>query len=228
MTYPEIPATAKGGGGDFKPVSAGLHPAVCVGVIALGIQEGSDQFPKPKEKLHLRWVCLDETVEWEKDGKKQSGPALIGATYTLSLSENSNLRPLLESWRGRPFTDAELERFNVSALAGKPCQLNIAHNSKGGKTYANVMAIVPWPKGVDVPAANIPDVVVYSPAAHDPATFDKLPKWLRETVEKRLADNWTDYEARKHPAPTPDGVQGDAGGYSDDIPFLPCEYRSVA
>lgn len=220
MTYPEIPASASGRGeSNFKPVSAGLHPAVCVGVIDLGIQEGSDQYPKPKQKVHLRWVALDETVEWEKDGQKHTGPAIIGATHTLSLSENSNLRPLLESWRGRAFTEAELERFNVAALAGKACQLNVIHVSKGPKVYANVKTIVPWPKGVPVPTESVPPAVVYTPSAHDAAVFDALPKWLRESIEKRLADNWAQYDAQHAKAPTEVGHDAHPAAFDDDIPF---------
>jgi len=222
MTYPEIPATSSNRGGEstFKPVLAGLHPAICVGVIDLGIQEGSDQYPKPKQKIHIRWVALDQMVEWEKDGVKHSGPAIVGATYTLSLSENSNLRPMLESWRGRAFTEQELERFNVAALAGKPCQLNVIHVAKGPKTYANVKTIVPWPKGMPVPTENVPAAVVYTPSAHDQAVFDALPKWLRETIDKRLADNWADYDAKfRQPVdPVPPGP-GYGDSFNDDIPF---------
>lgn len=213
-----------GGGSGFKPVSAGLHPAVCTRVIDLGVQEGSERFPKPKHRVYLGWVCTDEQVEWEKDGQKHTGPAFVGQTYTLSLGENSRLRPLLESWRGRPFTEVELKGFDISKLAGVPCQIQILHETRGEKTYANVAAIVPWPKGVPVPTVDPP--VVYSPSEHSAAVYNDLPQWLRETIDKRLANTYEELDRGREP--TQESVQGDVGGFSDEIPFLPCEYRSVA
>lgn len=218
-----FPLAKEGGdGGSFKPVSAGLHPAVCVGVIDFGIQEGSDQFPKPKHKLHLRWACTDEIVEWEKDGQKHRGPAIVGATYTYTLSDKGNLRGILEGWRGRAFTEKEREGFDVSSVAGKPCQVNVIHVDKGGKTYANVQSVVGWPKGIQVPSIDTP-IVVYSPSVHDPVTYNDLPKWMRETIDKRLANTYAELDA-KTPEPEPEPGQHAGTGiaadhFDDDIPF---------
>ena len=40
-----------GGGGDFKRLEPGTHPAVCDMVVLMGYQPGSAQFPKPKLKV---------------------------------------------------------------------------------------------------------------------------------------------------------------------------------
>ena len=208
-----FPKATAGGGSDFKPVSAGIHPAICVGVIDFGVQEGSERFPKPKHKVHLRWACLDETVEWEKDGQKHSGPAIVGRTYTYSLAENGHMRPMLESWRARPFTEAELEGFDVSAVAGKPCQVSVVHESKNGKTYANVKTVVGWPKGVQVPECATP-VVVYSPSDHKDSVFNALPEWMRDTIEKRLANDYAELDSQKGGKAEPQSHD-----FDDDIPF---------
>ena len=199
----------------FTPVSEGLHPAICSGVVDLGMQPGSDMYPKPKRQVYLRFDCVDEQIEYEKDGKQLSGPARCGATYTLSLGEKSKLRPLLESWRGKKFTDAELEGFDVSRLLGAPGQVQILHTHKNGNTYANVQTIVPFPKGVDKP--RVPDDAVYFSAA-DPdcpqSTFDKLPKWLQEKIKGRLADD----EDGLRPSAPPESAS-DSPDFDDDIPF---------
>ena len=199
----------------FTPVSEGLHPAICSGVVDLGMQPGSDMFPKPKRQVYLRFDCVDEQIEYEKDGKALSGPARCGATYTLSLGEKSKLRPLLESWRGKKFTDAELDGFDVSRLLGAPGQVQILHTHKNGNTYANVQTIVPFPKGVDKPKA--PDDAVYFSAA-DPdcpqSTFDRLPKWLQEKIKSRLADD----EDGLRPSASPE-TSNDSPDFDDDIPF---------
>lgn len=227
-----IVASNTGGGSGFKPVSEGLHQAVCIKVVDLGIQPGSDRYPKPKHKVYIAFACVDEQVEWEKDGEKKSGPAIAGSTYTLSLGENARLRPLLESWRGRKFTETELKGFDISKLAGVPAQVQIIHENRGEKVYANIAAIVPWPKGVPVPQTDPP--VVYSPSEHDDKVYDSLPQWIREAIEKRVADNYAELDAKQTPripaAPVPPGP-GYGDSFSDldsDIPFLPCEYRSIA
>jgi len=135
----------------------------------------------------------------------------------LSLGENSKLRPLLESWRGRPFTESELKGFDISKLAGVPCQIQILHETRDKRTYANVAAIVPWPKGVAVPAVDPP--LVYTPAEHDQKVFEQLPQWLRETIEARLADDYEQLDARRAPEPPMETAESIHDKFDDDIPF---------
>jgi hypothetical protein len=198
----------------FKPVTEGLHQAICSAVVDLGMQPGSDMYPAPKHQVYLRFDCVDELVEFEKDGQKQSGPARCGATYTLSLGDKSKLRPLLESWRGKKFTEQELEGFDIEKLLGVPCQVQILHSHKAGKTYANVQTVVPWPKGVEKPAAPA-DAFKYSPSEHDQSVYDRMPKWLQEKVGGRLANNYQELDAKDKNAPKAEP----AGDFDDDIPF---------
>lgn len=203
-----IIATDKGGG-DFKPVPAGTHVGICVLVADMGIQAGG-KF-KPTRKIYLRWELPGEQIEWtDRDGKKHSGPMVIGKQYTLSLSEKANLRADLESWRGRMFTEVELKGFDVVNVLGKPCLIGVTHNTVGTKTYANISAVMGLPKGTPVPTAhNKP--VSYSPDEHDQSIFDGLPQWIQEAIQNRQ---------RNDAAPTSNG--GSAGGegdWDDPIPF---------
>jgi hypothetical protein len=118
----------------FTPAPEGLHQAVCVDVVDLGLVE--TQWGQ-KPKVEIRWQ-LD--VVNEDAGKRFD----IRARYTLSLSEKANLRKQLETWRGRKFSQEELQGFDLEKLIGVNCQLQVIHNlSDEGKTYANVQAIVP-------------------------------------------------------------------------------------
>lgn len=121
-------------GGDFKPCPAGLHHAICAFVEDLGL-EFSDAFQKEVHKIVICW----EVNTPMSDGR----PYMISQRYTLSLSEKANLRKVLECWRGKAFTDQELEGFDVEKVKGKQCMLQIMHNTKGGKTYANIAAVLP-------------------------------------------------------------------------------------
>lgn len=195
-------------GSDFKPVPSGTHIAVCTAVVDLGLQAGSDKFPKPREQVYLRWEIPSETVTWkDADGNDKSGAAVIGKTYTLSLNEKAALRRDLESWRGRSFTDAELVGFDVKNVLGKACQLGVVHNESGGKTYANIAAVMGLPKGISAPSPSH-EPLYYSVDAPNPAVYDKLPGWLREKIDGRI------------PPPKKEAQEaGSEADFDDALPF---------
>jgi hypothetical protein len=198
----------------FTPVSEGLHQAICSAVVDLGMQPGSQLYPNPKRQVYLRFDCIDEQVEFERDGVKVTGPARCGATYTLSLADKSKLRPLLESWRGKKFTQQELEGFDISKLLGVPCQVQILHNEKGDKLYANVQTIVPFPKNMEKPKPP-EDAILYSPSEPDKATWERMPQWLQKKIQERLAN--TEEELSK-PKATPPSSRAETD-FDDEIPF---------
>lgn len=126
----------------FEPCPTGLHQAVCVDVVDLGVIEGTfNGKTKKQHKIKLVWQTEEAS---EASGK----PYIAQRRYTCSLDEKASLRRDLESWRGRPFTKEELAGFDLEVLIGINCQINIMHESKNGETYANVTAIVPLAKGV--------------------------------------------------------------------------------
>lgn len=134
----------------FEPAPAGLHQAVCVDVVDMGILEVTYAGnTKKQHKIRVVWQ-LDETME---DGK----PFIVQKRYTLSLHEKATLRKELEGWRGKPFTRDEEMGFDVERLIGVNCFINVVHTAKEGKTYANVAGIVPLKKGM--PAISSRDYV---------------------------------------------------------------------
>jgi hypothetical protein len=90
----------------------------------------------PKWKIDIRW----QTADLMSDGR----PYIVNKRYTLSLNEKATLRHDIESWRGKAFTEAEIEGFDVEKLIGSNCLLNVVHKqgSKGG-TFANVVSVTP-------------------------------------------------------------------------------------
>jgi hypothetical protein len=122
---------------EYTPAPEGLHQAVCIDVVDLGIQK--TQFGE-QVKIEIRWV-IDEV------DPKTNRQYMVLRRFTPSLHKKSNLRPTLEAWRGRKFTDEELKGFDIEKLIGANCQLQICHNiSSEGDTYANVQAVVPIPR----------------------------------------------------------------------------------
>jgi hypothetical protein len=119
----------------YELAPAGLHPAVCVDVVDEGFK--ATQFG---EKHKVRIVFQIE--EQNSKGYRFT----VSAWFNLSMHENATLRKFLESWRGRVFAEAEINRppgFDLESLIGKPCAITIKHNESSGKTYANVDAISP-------------------------------------------------------------------------------------
>lgn len=204
------------GATDFAPVPAGSHIAVCDIVADIGLQPGSGLYPKPKQQVYIRFQLPNERVEFERDGKKQSGPAVIGRTYTASMNEKANLRHHLESWRGKQFTDEEAEKFDVGAILGKPCMLTIMHTQKGDKVYANIAGIGAIPKGINAKTITAEGNVLYY-APDNKASYSLLPEWLRKKIDGQIVP-----EPPQDQPSSPDAYDGayDSTEITDeDIPF---------
>ncbi|ABD27457.1 conserved hypothetical protein, putative phage associated protein [Novosphingobium aromaticivorans DSM 12444] len=206
-----IMATDTGGGGDFSPVPPGTHFAVCDQVVDLGKQKSEFQGEvKVQHKVYIRWQIPAERVEWEHDGKKHEGPAVIGKTYTLSLSDKANLRKDLQAWRSKPFTPDELRGFDIAKLLGAPATITITHTEKDGKTYANVASLGSIPKGMPKPEAE-GELLIYD--ADNMGTFDKLSKRMQERIRAQIVDTG------KTEAGDPDAWRSGGEDLDDDIPF---------
>jgi hypothetical protein len=123
---------------EFTPAPEGLHHAVAVDVVDLGLVQS--QFGT-KPMLKIVWQ-LD--AENPTNGKR----FMVSQRFTQSLHKKSKLRPMLEAWRGKKFTDDELKGFDPEVLVGANCQVQVVHNiGDEGTTYANVQAVVPAPRG---------------------------------------------------------------------------------
>lgn len=195
------------GSGDFEMSPEGNHIAGCYMVVDLGIQQ--TQFGD-KHKILIGWELCNELMS---DGR----PFVTSKQYTASLADKANLRHDLEAWRGRKFTDDELQGFDVFAIAGAPCMVSVVHSTSGEKTYANVNAVAALPKGLPRPTL-VNDVVTYSLDNPNPEVFGKLPEWIQKKISAQgpsTHPNAPNQEQPPFPAAGPD--VGDS--YDDDIPF---------
>ena len=139
-----MPIIAKSNGENFVLCPAGTHAAVCVDIVDVGIVESEFNGEKKKQhKVRVVWQ-IDETQD---NGK----PFTASKRYTLSLHEKAALRKDLESWRGRPFTNQELEGFDLENLLSIAALVNVIHEQKNGKTYDNVTTIMRLPKAMEAP-----------------------------------------------------------------------------
>lgn len=175
--------------GGFTPTPAGQHLAVCTRFIDLGTQTTQSQWgTKRQRKVMLAWEIPAERVKWEKDGQQYEGPAIHYERFTFSTHEKAEFRQKLEMWRGKPFVESDFgdgpEAFDVQNLLGVGALLQIAHKNEGGKTYANLQAIMlppggkaawPKPEGQTMYLALTED-------EFDQSVYDALSEKMRETI----------------------------------------------
>lgn len=206
---------SQGGSGPSELAPAGIHRAICCGVIDLGTQ--CFEFNGEARELHkvmLRWELSDEPAQ--ADGR----PLQISREFTASLHEKSALRPFLVGWRGKPFTPEELARFDMAALLGQPCQLSVVHEtSKKGREFANVMSASRLGKGQAAPEP-IADHVYYQIEDGDPPA--ELPEWIRKKIDASVERSGRPAAAAATPTPAAANPRAAGAAFSaadDDIPF---------
>lgn len=196
----------------FALPPAGTHLATCYRVIDLGTQNTTYKGQqKQQHKVLLSWELPDEKME---DGR----PFTISQRYTWSMSEKASLRKDLESWRGVPFAEKDFGEggFDIKNVVGKSCLLNIVHESKGEKTYANIASVSKLMKGQQAPAetANEQAYLWLHESRWSPEAFHKLSDGLKTAIiaspeYKALVNGYHD---EPPPVDSPDD-------FAQDIPF---------
>lgn len=208
----------KNEGGDFTPPPAGTHLAICYRVIDLGTQRVEYQGDvKLQRKVNISWELPEEAME---DGRLFT----VHKRYTLSSHEKATLRIDLEAWRGKAFTEAELdpenpEGFDIRNVLGKGCILTVVHKETNGKVYANVSGVSKMMKGHTVgQPANPMAYLSLEPDEFDREAFDGLSEHLQETIRKSpeyqrimggntpMRNGTAQYDERNPPPPDDDLV----------------------
>lgn len=143
-------AKENGGNSTFTPVPQGMHLARCYRVVDLGTQKSEYQ----GQVKHLPKVMLQFEVHGNDDAGKpiltQKGePMSISKNFTLSLAEKATLRKDLQTWRGREFTQAELNGFELKNVLGAWAMISVIKAmGNNGKEYTNIANINPVPSAL--------------------------------------------------------------------------------
>jgi len=145
-------------GGNFERCAPGMHLARCYRIVDLGTQK-SEYMGQPKflHKVMFGWEIHGTDDNGTPIRMRDGRPFAIFKNYTLSWSEKANLRLDLQSWRGKPFSQEELRKFDLKNVLGAWCMLNIIERDKDGKTYTNINGVTPVP-GV-IKQAGFPEAV---------------------------------------------------------------------
>ena len=207
-----ITATAKGGG-TFQIAPAGTHIGRCVQIIDLGTQKTNFQGrEKRARKVRIAWELPEELATFNAD--KGEEPFVVGKEYTLSLGDKATLRKDLEAWRGRAFTNEELEGFDLAKLLGVPCLLTIVHEvaKSSGNNYAKIVSVTKIGKNMTCPP-QISAGLEYSIDQGKNEIFQSLPEWLQDKCKQ--CEEWN-APAREAAADAPEHTSHPE---EDDVPF---------
>jgi hypothetical protein len=206
-------ASDKGGKG-FDPVPEGTYNAVCYSLVDLGTHL-DEKFGNRNHKVNITWEIPSERILIEKDGQTLDLPRAISKQYTISLNEKANLRKDLQTWRGRAFTEEELGGFDIKNVLGKSCLLQVIHTKKGEKTYANVTAVIAYPKGMEALKTENPQIF-YSIADDRDVIPQGVPQWLIDII--LTSDEFKAFTPAEaaHPPTETGAVEDDV---SDSVPF---------
>jgi hypothetical protein len=202
------------GGSKYPPVPQDLHHAICYAVYDLGTHPFEYQGrAKIAHKLVIIFELPEIRIDIERDGESKNLPRAISKQYTLSLHEKSKLRKDLQGWRGKVFTPEELEGFDIGKLLGVNCLIQVLHNTKDGKTYANISSIMPLPKGFEKRTAENP-IKFFSFEEDGKEIPEGTPEWIEKLIKE--SQEWkgestgaSEHTPEDNPPPPDD----------DDIPF---------
>lgn len=194
-------------------ISEGTHDAVCYALYDLGFQEGEYKGKKTiNRKLVLAWQVKEKI---EGNGDYQGKHKVCYRQLTASLGEKAELRSILVSWRGKQFSEEELQGFDLSKLIGAKCRLSIAHKYDA---YGNVTGI------------NISQVLKATPQHSNftPDKIDKIPKWIMEAQDRQINKDPEEFKPQQpvqtNIANEPHEITetspiADNSEFYDDIPF---------
>jgi hypothetical protein len=210
-------------GKGFEPIAAGTYQAVCIGVIDIGTQPNFNPSYPARPKIIITWEIPDEKILIkQKDGSELECARVISATYTNTLASKGKLRPILESWRGKPFTDIELEDFELANLIAANCLLTIVHQEGTGKNankvYANVASVSGLMKGMAKLISENNQVhfdLDTFLASGDSELPDDLHDWQKTKI--RQSEEWVAAKNPQHEAS--EAEKANLSEVDQDVPF---------
>jgi len=201
-------------GGNFERCPAGAHLARCYRISDLGTQK-SEYMGETKylHKIMVGWEIHGMNDDGSKITMNDGRPFAIFKNYTHSWSDKANLRIDLQSWRGRPFNEEEMLKFDLANVLGAWCMLNvIERQGQNGNTYSNVAGVTPVPAMIK--KNGLPDAVnkneIFNIAQPDMEVFNGFSDNLKKKIES--SPEWQKRRKNEKPA---DIVDLD----SDSIPF---------
>ncbi len=210
------------GGLDIPPCPSGMHHGICYGVVDIGTQPAFGKFPA-RRKVVILFEFPDLRIDLpdpKEPSKKINLPRALSIKETLTLASKGNLRPQLESWRGRAFTEEELAGFDLKKVLGANAMINVVQEKKGEKTYANIATINPLPTGTKKKTAETPPLFFsfddVAPTVRKLEFSPNMPKWVLGLLMQ--SEEYQRITGGNSAAPTDKGHTQEEN-LDEDVPF---------
>jgi len=208
-----IVAKRNNAGSDFKLPPPGSFLARLYRIIDIGTQTTEWM---GKKKMQRKIICMFELHGEDNEGNpltmEDGKPLVVSKRYTLSLDEKATLLKDLVAWRGKEFTQEELDGFSLEVLLGKFCMVSITHSTYNDKEYANISSISQVPSALKKlgEPKGINEAMMFSMDPFDKDKFEKLSEGLQNLI-KKSAEYRNTFDTPSESAPQESEL--------DDIPF---------
>ena len=212
------------GGSDIAPCPSGMHHGICYGVVDIGTQPAFGKFGA-KRKVVILFEFPEIRIELpdKKDNsKKLNLPRALSIKETLTLASKGNLRPILEGWRGRVFTEKELEGFDLKNVIGANALINVVHEHKDQKTYANISTVNPLASGMQRRKQETPPLYFSFediPAGKPITIPEAMPQWIAGMIMQSDEYITRSQQADQPPRASDTGRQADESSEDAECPF---------
>lgn len=206
---------AKETASNVEPVPEGIYAGTAYLLADLGRQR-SERFGTEKRQVVIGFELPEVRITVERDREMHDLPRAVSRRFTLSLHEGGNLRPFLETWRGRRFSPQELSGFDLRGVLGVPAMIQVIHEQKpDGKTIAKIANVMPPAKGMPRPRPeNKKQYFSFDdcPPGQPIKIPEDLPEWIRNAIQASR-----DFRERMSGTPAP----ATAGGTDTTAPARP-------
>lgn len=161
-------------------IPEGTYPARLVQMVSLGVQETEWKgVVKQSPKIMLTFELPTETITI--NGEEQ--PRWLSREFTLSLSDMSNLTPVVKA------LDPKGECSDLSELLGKPCMVQVGSTATGNAKITNIVAPM---RGMPVAEIYNPDkMLAFDFESPDLEVFATFPQFIQDKIKS--AKNYTGF-----------------------------------
>lgn len=190
--------------GTYEPPKRALHEAgsfagVCVDFVNLGKRKRTYQ---DSGKAYL--ISSAAWVFYCGETDPETGePLFLAREFDVKLAPKANCRKFLEGWRGKEYTQEELERgIEFHKAVGRAGTVSVIHNTPKDRTFANIESVKTIAKGL------VPPVV---PANHP---YVRAPYWqkVKDKYAAEVAEFDKQFGAQRSP-------EQDDSSFEDETPF---------
>lgn len=166
---------------------ARLYGITYIGEINTGYKDeaGEDKY---QYKVRLNWELPALLRKFGKEGEEKELPMSVSREVTFSLYKSAKqtaiLRTIAQALIGESLTDEEAESFDIDKLIGKPCMIEVTHETHqtSGNKYAKASGFGSIPAGLEVPA-QVNESKIFNISEASKEDIEAQPEFIREKMQ---------------------------------------------